>query len=70
MSFELEDYDLDVSLKIKLRLNNGEIKYHKFDADLLDDRMLDNIFEAIDEELEKIYKLEWRGDKWVADCMK
>jgi len=52
---DLQDYDLNVSFKIKLRLNNGEIKYHEFNAEILTDRMLDNVFEAIDGELEVIY---------------
>ena len=53
--FELEDYDLDVNFDITLRLNNGEVRKHKFKADILTDRLLDNIFEAIDGELEVMY---------------
>ena len=52
---DLQDYDLNAVFKIKLRLNNGEIKYHEFNADILTDRLLDNLFEAIDEKLEEIY---------------
>lgn len=55
MAIELEDYDLNVSFKIKLRLNNGEMKYHEFNSSILTDRQLDEIFNAIDGELEDIY---------------
>ena len=53
--FELEDYDLNAIFKIRLRLNNGDIKYHEFDSAILSDRLLDLVFESIDDELEKIY---------------
>jgi len=55
MAIELEDYDLNAIFKIKLRLDNGEIKYHEFDSSVISDSALDSIFQNIDDELEKIY---------------
>lgn len=55
MRIQLDNYDLLTSFKIKLRLDNGEIKYHEFNSDIISDRTLEEIFNAIDGELEEIY---------------
>jgi hypothetical protein len=52
---DLQDYDLNAVFKIKLRLNNGEIKYHEFDSSVISDGALESIFQNIDKELEMIY---------------
>ena len=39
---DLQDYDLNAVFKIKLRLNNGEIKYHEFDSSVISDGALES----------------------------